>query len=88
MATNAADVPLAVFIVLRPPLVQAKAAPEQLAGHLASLLAVAESRKEIASSLPAPLAPLSEVRPLGAEGRVVAVAGVEPGVVGEAVEDL
>src|SRR6476620_3957177 len=38
--------------------------------------------------LPAPLAPLREMGPLVAEDRVVAVAGVEPGLVGEAVEDL
>ena len=40
------------------------------------------------ADLPAALAPLREVRPLGAERRVVAVAGVEPGVVGQPVEDL
>src|SRR4051794_3433691 len=37
---------------------------------------------------PAAGAPLLEVGALVAEDRVVAVAGVEPGLVGEAVEDL
>jgi hypothetical protein len=37
--------------------------------------------------LPAAFAPLREVGALVAEGGVVAVAGVEPGVVREVVED-
>ena len=37
---------------------------------------------------PAAGAPLREVRALGAERRVVAVAGVEPGLVGQPVEEL
>jgi hypothetical protein len=38
--------------------------------------------------LPAPLSPLLQVRPLGAEGGVAAVAGVDPGLVGQDVEHL
>src|SRR3954462_11327719 len=37
---------------------------------------------------PTPRSPLVEVRPLGAQGRVLAVAGGEPGLVGEPVEQL
>ena len=40
------------------------------------------------SASPAARAPLGEVGSLGAERRVVAVAGVEPGLVGQPVEDL
>src|SRR5215210_6477186 len=40
------------------------------------------------SASPAALAPLLQVRALGAQRRVVAVAGVEPGLVGEPVEQL
>ena len=42
----------------------------------------------VGAASPAALAPLREVGPLGAEGRVVAVAGVEPRLVGQPVEDL
>jgi hypothetical protein len=38
--------------------------------------------------LPAALAPLRQVRPLGPQGGVTAVAGVDPGRVGQPVEDL
>ena len=40
------------------------------------------------SVLPAPGAPLLEVRALGAEGGVLAVAGVDPGLIGQPVEQL
>jgi hypothetical protein len=40
------------------------------------------SASGVGSSLPAALPPLAEVRTLGADGRVVAVAGVDRGLIG------
>src|SRR6185295_19337435 len=46
------------------------------------------STRGVPTGLPAPRAPLRQRRTLRAERRVLAVAGVEPDLVGQPVEDL
>ena len=61
--------------------------PVQAAGAALLELAIAH-RDVLLGRLPAPLAPLRQVRPLGPQGGVLAVPRVHPGGVGQPVEDL
>ncbi len=61
--------------------------PVQPAGAALLRLAIA-ARRVLLGGLPAPLAPLRQVRPLGPQRGVVPVPRVHPGGVGQPVEDL
>lgn len=61
--------------------------PVQAAGAALLKLAIAH-RALLLGGLPAPLAPLFQVRPLGAERGVLPVSRIDPGAVRQPVEDL
>jgi hypothetical protein len=61
--------------------------PVQAAGAALLKLAIAH-RALLLGDLPAPLAPLFQVRPLGAERGVLPVSRIDPGAVRQPVEDL
>ena len=61
--------------------------PVQAAGAALLKLAIAR-RALLLGDLPAPLAPLFQVRPLGAERGVLPVSRIDPGAVRQPVEDL